>query len=615
MCGISGLWLNSNQPITDDALRRLNRKLAHRGPDGSGTFIDGPIGLAHTRLSILDTSDHGAQPMSYGGGRYTITFNGEIYNFIELRRELEDRGHIFHSQTDTEVVLAAYAEWGEQCQDKFNGMWAFAIWDRDEQLLFLSRDRFGIKPLYFGQTNFGLVFASELKAFTALPQYNLEFDGNFLAYSILDQNAAETLDQTILSGIRKLLPGRQLVATSPENISIGRWWKMENHVAPSRLSEEEEVERLQATFLDACRIRMRSDVPIGTALSGGLDSSSVHGAVAQLGATEANSNRLQSNWQKAFHADFPNTIQSERNYVQDMVAMSGAQPIYLEIGLNDALSHLDDALYACETVSGCMVGQWLTYREMRNRGVVVSLDGHGADELYAGYHHHLVNLAQSETKGTQSGLYESMALEVGHQHTKMSSIPGLGKQPFLRIDLSPINPTETMDQCNEVIPDPRNRMLLDDFERGTLPPIIRNFDRCSMAHGVEIRMPFLDWRLVCEAYSMSFDLKVREGFTKWVLREACRDWLPESILKRKLKLGFSTPLRSWMGAEVASYVADIVSSQGFQQLQIWDGPKIKSKVDRHLVADGDARAIPWIWTFVEAYQVMNLFHQRQSETP
>ena len=276
MCGIAGIW-DFFAPIQAETLDRFTDSLAHRGPDGRGTFIDGGLGLGHRRLSILDLSPAGANPMAYGmnGPRYQITYNGEVYNFLEIRAELMAKGYRFKSDTDTEVVVAAYAAWGPACLTRFNGMWAFAIWDSEEQKLFLARDRFGVKPLYVHTVPGRIAFASEIKAFLELdgfiPDMNRDIAAK-MAVAAPDCEGAEI--ETIMAGVKRLPPGHTLTIDRDGNAKLEQWWSSAEHLPSVPARYEEQVEAFREIFFDAVRIRLRSDVAVGTCLSGGVDSSS-----------------------------------------------------------------------------------------------------------------------------------------------------------------------------------------------------------------------------------------------------------------------------------------------------------------------------------------------------
>jgi len=303
MCGILG-----SLPFTDSNhfLSALN-SIAHRGPDGYGIWQDESqkITLGHRRLSILDLSELGKQPMHYGN--YAITFNGEIYNFIEVKKELELKGHIFISDSDTEVILAAYQEWKEKCLLKFNGMWAFAIWDKINQQLFISRDRFGVKPFYYAFVNGKFVFASEMKAlFSFLPEVRPADNFNELKNNIFGY---EHTDQCIIHGIKRFPAGSYaFLELERQQLNIVKYWNTKEHLIQVPKRYEEQVEQFREIFIDACKIRMRSDVPIGTALSGGLDSSAIISTMAYIGREQHSGQRVSKDWQHAFVATFPDTF-------------------------------------------------------------------------------------------------------------------------------------------------------------------------------------------------------------------------------------------------------------------------------------------------------------------
>ena len=260
--------------------------LAHRGPDGQGVhhFPQDGLFLGHRRLSIIDISDRGSQPMSYGDGRYWLTYNGEIYNYLELRKQLCELGHTFRSDSDSEVILAAFAQWGAACQLRFNGMWAFAIWDARDRVLFLSRDRFGIKPLHYCHRHGTFSFASELKAFLMLPGVSGSLDEVVLAGTLANINGQESTTATLLPGVERLPGGYSLTFNGRGAPKIDQWWRTLEHLPQVESALYDQVERFRDLFFDACRLRLRSDVSIATSLSGGLDSSAVASTIAESGA-------------------------------------------------------------------------------------------------------------------------------------------------------------------------------------------------------------------------------------------------------------------------------------------------------------------------------------------
>jgi len=317
MCGIAGIYRFDNQEINQNRLQAFTDALKHRGPDGSGYELlnKNQLGLGHRRLSILDLSEAGKQPMIDASNRYTITYNGEIFNFEELKKELEALKYSFQTRTDTEVILTAYAEWGKDCLHKFNGMWALAIWDKEKEELFLSRDRFGIKPLYYHTTETEFLFNSETRSFKYLPDYNREIDSELFSLLKKNEYALEGIGYTIFRGIHQVLPGHYLVVKANMPIQQKRWYDIRNVKLVKTKNLKEHAAKFYQLFEDSCKLRLRSDVPLATALSGGLDSTSVYTTVNGLlksGATK----RTHANSQKAFTIAFEGLKNDERVYAQ-----------------------------------------------------------------------------------------------------------------------------------------------------------------------------------------------------------------------------------------------------------------------------------------------------------
>jgi len=667
MCGIVGIWHLGGTNVDQKLLDRFTDSLSHRGPDGRGTLTDNVagIGLGHRRLSILDVTSAGKQPMEYADGRYWITFNGEIYNFLELRIQLKKMGHQFVTETDTEVVLAAYAQWGEDCQLEFNGMWAFAIWDVKERVLFLSRDRFGVKPLFFLITQDHFIFASELKSFMTLPKgMRPDFDLRMIARMKND----ESYDQTLLKGVSNLHGGCCLSFRFKGSPRVRRWWSTADNLEQFSGNFEEQVEHYKDLFFDACRIRMRSDVPIATALSGGLDSSSALCAMSEIRNNSSNSERLAEDWNKAFVLVYSDTTHDERIYADNVVRHVGAVPTYKEISpYAISSSDIEKAIFSFEAIQSGepSIGPWLIYQEMRKAGVVVSIDGLGGDETLAGYHEYLP-IAMKDTlwpKPTPhrwldlhrilAGLYEEEISEGAKPHVPTvlnvinSMIPGvlegkeilyqvlerypslltyirgclrsirnnysekIGRERQTWLSVEPARPTSEFREKKIAGWNYLQQYLYDDFHYGTNARGLRNFDRMSMSHGIESRAPFMDWRLVCYAFSLPVESKLGAGFTKRILREAMRGILPENIRTRKGKLGFSSPMPVWYRYGMKDQVLDTLNSQQFLESEIWNGRLIRDHTEASYCKENYAAAV-MSWKFIQAHFLMNSF-QNSSE--
>lgn len=491
MCGIAGL-LDHARGVSTAAIAVFTDALAHRGPDGRGTWVDGAVALGHRRLAILDPTPNGACPMPYvapDGSEWRITFNGEIYNFLELREELRHDGYRFHTETDTEVIAAAWHRWGPACQLRFNGMWAFALWNARERALILSRDRFGVKPLYLSVRGSTLAFASEIKAFLALPGFPRALNRTAADIFFREPAAYDGLSiDTALQGVMRVPPGHSLTVTPSGTAGFERWWDTDAHLPDVPLRYEEQVEAFRALFLDAVRLRMRSDVPIGTSLSGGLDSSAVASAMAAVAREQGVSlERCAADWQRTFIASFPGHAIDERPFADIVVQHTGARPTYWAFDPDAAIPLLPESVRALDDLSAApAVPVMSIYGAMRAQGVVVTLDGHGGDELLAGY--------------------------PWYRQVPMADVNGL---------------------------------LARDFHTTHLPAILRNYDGCSMARGVEVRSPFMDWRLAVFSMALPAEAKLDATYTKRILRDALAGILPEAIRTRTSKLGFESPLVAW----------------------------------------------------------------------
>ncbi len=652
MCGIAGIFDIGGKKIDRHSFDRMIDSLSHRGPDGRGVYSnpEGNLILGHRRLSILDLSESGGQPMPDPSKRYWITFNGEIYNFLELRKELVALGETFTSESDTEIILSAYRQWGADCQLKFNGMWAFAIWDELEKTLFLSRDRFGVKPLLYTFDGARLAFASELKAFLFLPDFEFEFDPRRIATSLEDTSLLEPTPYTLAKEVSRLQAGHSLSLSKSNGLQIRKWWNTLDHLPPVPSSSRAQIERFREIFTDACRIRMRSDVPLGNALSGGLDSSSVLAVMKGVFSNQDRERILESRL-KAFVALYPQTAQDEFPFAKEMIERTGVDSRFAPIDAALFVKSFDDCLYQHEDLFELPLGPWMLYRKFREENTVISIDGHGGDEILGGYHHQVESLVYRSLFPIPHPfrLKERLALlnslyAPGHQYPKASWPLLLAKSALYRLRAYPrlqrsfhqvlktlkqiLKGTKRFkwtsapfddsifDSIEKTFP-PKltglNQILFEDFHIRTLPMILRNFDRASMAHGVEIRAPFLDWRLVTYAFSLPSETKIGGGFTKRILREAMRGILPETIRLRKSKIGFTNPMFAWIAGPLKPFILDTVSSKGFIESPIWNGPSISEYVLESYRVN-DLKGVRRAWEFIQAHRLMERFKEAKTST-
>jgi asparagine synthase (glutamine-hydrolysing) len=586
MCGLAGV-VDLQRPPEREAVERMLDELAHRGPDGRGIFADDGVCLGHLRLAILDLSDAGLQPMR--DGELQLLHNGEIYNYIELREELRAHGHRFSTGTDSEVILAAYREWGEACVERFNGMWAFVIWDASRRTLFCSRDRFGIKPFYYRVDGTRFAFASEpwpLARGRANP-------GPVRAY--LEQGYLDQGDETFFAGVVRLPPAHSLTV-GPDGVRRRRYWSLEPSPPPA-----DAVAAVRETFLDAVRLQLRSDVPVGTCLSGGIDSSSIAVAVAQHGHEH----------QKTVTAYFDDRGFDERPFARAVVERTGAEPHWVTFDAADLANDLPAIVQAQGEPFGStsICAGWYVMREARSAGLTVMLDGQGGDEILAGYRasfgYRLSDLlregrlaeATRELRAFASihgPRWAAVALATPHvpERARLAVRGKLrGGSSLVASDLQaePLPPTAN----GSVFPDRLRRQLHLTLTHRGLPELLRYEDRNSMAHSLEARVPLLDHRLVQLAFSLPGDELIRRGETKSVLRRALADLLPPAVAARRDKLGFVTPESRFLRGALGDLAADVFASKSFRERGLVDATAAAHRLERH--RSGDMQAGMELW--------------------
>jgi len=567
MCGIAGVVSLTGYPPDGAAVQRMIDRLSHRGPDDEGCAILGAAAMGMRRLSILDPTPRGHQPMSSPDGRFTIIHNGEIYNFLELADELVGLGHRFTTDSDTEVILAAYASWGSDCVARFNGIWAFAIWDRDAESLFLSRDRFGVKPLFIVDRDGQLAFASEIKALRTLggvsSDPNLEAVSDFLIDGTVDH-----LPVTFYRDVDHFPAAHSLTVSG-----AGRHW--ERYWDPPPLSTDasfraqpDDIDRIDAfrgLLVDAVGLQLRSDVPIGSCLSGGLDSSSIVSIAAGLRAghmemADGFHRERDGLPQRAFFAEFREAEIDERPYVDAVVKSTGVTLHTTTPEAADFLSSLEGVMEAQDEPFGSLsiVAQYHVMRIAHEAGVKVLLDGQGADEILAGY-------------ANYRGFRLAGALRSGDPTTMLDALRAVARSGPVRSSLGyavlggkPLPPRLIRGRLpgrwfGRALPPPGarrsapnggtllGRKLWSDTAAANLPGLLRYEDRNSMAFGIEARVPFLDHRLVEAASALPDRLRIdANGRSKVALRRAMKGIVPETVLARRDKVAFQPPQDRWL---------------------------------------------------------------------
>lgn len=551
MCGIAGYISRDGRLADRSLIETMTCAISHRGPDGDGLHVDGPVALGHRRLAIIDLSEAAAQPMRDKRTDRTIVFNGEIYNYLELRSKLQAEKYCFETQSDTEVILAAYDRWGPACVERFNGMWALAIHDPRQDTVFCSRDRFGVKPFYYLDTRESFSFGSEIRQLlplTAKRVANKQVLLDYLSFAVTERG-----DETFFAGIRRLPPGSNLIYHVPTGgYEIRRWYRVEPRSEPTG----DPITTWRELFTDAVRLRLRSDVRVGTCLSGGLDSSSVAVVAAQLNR-EAGNPRFA-----AVTAASQDQGNDETAYAQMVVDKAGLEWHRITPQFEDFAAALPQVVRAQEepfaSPSVCM--QFFVMQEAKRAGLIVLLDGQGGDETLLGYDRygisHIKDVFQSD--GFNASLRAAKALSNNNANLDLRR-----QLAFLAYFSSPaVRWTNYRMRLRTLKQFPSLRHFRDrygrpltsvqdvqrrEIEEEIIPHLLRYEDKNSMWHAVETRLPFLDYRLVEFALGLPPEQKMADGWTKLVLRKTMRGILPDEIVWRRRKIGFEAPDRIWLG--------------------------------------------------------------------
>ncbi len=608
MCGIAGIVKIRGEVVEPLALSRLTNLLAHRGPDGAGHWFSAErnVALGHRRLAIIDPGAGGNQPMLSADGRYVIVFNGEIYNFLELRSELETLGAIFRTQSDTEVILAAWQAWQEGMLLRFNGMWALAIFDTQTKNLFLARDRFGIKPVLYAISPEHFIFASEQRALTQSGLIKTSVDITVARRLLLDAFGVEGSERTLCNEVRRL-QGGHCMWLREGRLDVRRWWRTIDHLPELPQNEGERVEHFHELFQDAVALRMRSDVPIGTCLSGGFNSSAV---VCTMAAHEkaGMGPRDSAAWRHAFVATFPGALNDERQMAEEAAAWANVNPTFVEIGQNDALTDLDRILNDNDDVYiGLPSAAWLIYQELGRQNVRVSLDGHGADELMGAYRQEDQSTSFRIRNALAGVSSESEWAKRGVDLLRALMLQGRGYY-FLRGGLRDIPAQFGLVGDRDPLPrewGAMNRRLYRMFHGTVLPTILRNFDRISMAHGIEVRMPFMDWRLVTYTMALPEASKSSGGYTKVIARRAMANQMPESIRMGRRKVGFNSPMPEWLNGSLSSWVGDLLQQDVPAFAELVDEAGLRETVNRLTISKTwDWESVGRIWPYLNMKWMM-----------
>ena len=629
MCGIAGI-IQFNGSIRGEDILRMANCLRHRGPDDEGfvaanwrmdqvypligaeSQIPGeriedfckPVDLfiGHRRLSVIDLSTSGHQPMQNEDGSLWITYNGEIYNYLELMGELKAKGHDFRSQTDTEVILHAYEEWGIGCLGRLNGMWAFALVDLKAHGTFCSRDRAGVKPLYYFYDGKRFCFASEIKALLEIEGLPIEPNEQRIADYLLEGLIDHTRE-TCFRNIYQLRPAEYLVLEE-KKITVGSYWEIEPHKIQGPGDgryEKDFYELLQ----DAVSLRLRTDVPIGSCLSGGLDSSSIVCLANRLisGGHSVRSD-LVGERQKTFSACFEDPAYDERQYIELLVHQTGVEKNYVFPKGEHLLEELSSLIWHQDEPFGStsIYAQWAVMRSAKERGVTVLLDGQGADELLAGYlpsYYYWLRQAVKEFKVKQiidgfEGMVKNRVFgRMGFVRKMIQSLNLKSGEEYEWFEDRFRRRARTSSPCSVKFKNALDDYLYRLFHYLKLPALLHYEDRNSMAFSLETRLPFLDYRLVEYAFALPPEQKINAGMTKVILRKAMERTLPERIVQRVDKKAFGTPEGLWFRTLLRDVIGEIISSRSFTERGYFNVEKVKKGFEKHCGGKVDRSLLLW----------------------
>jgi len=624
MCGITGIFDLRDQRTIDTALlQRMNDRMLHRGPDESGIFSLPGVGLAHRRLSIIDLSS-GQQPLSNQAKSVTVTYNGEIYNYRELRKELVEMGYAFQTHSDTEVLVHAWSAWGESCVSRFRGMFAFALWDQREKVLFVARDRLGIKPLFYAVSQDGfLLLASELKALTLYPGLEKKIQNE----SIEDYFALGYVPEpkTIYADIKKLPAGHTMtVSLGRSDLRLNQYWdvpfKRQTVIDPKDL-QVELVERLK----EAVSVRMVADVPLGAFLSGGVDSSAVVALMASLQDEPVNTCSIGFNEAKYNESDYAQRV-ADRYKTNHTLEIVGEE----NIRLVDELARLYDEPYADSSAIP-------TYQvcQLARKKVTVALSGDGADELMSGYRRHVFHMKEEavrarlplalrrrvfgllgylypkadwapqwvRAKSTFQALARDSVSAYFHTVSQVSdNIRQNLFSPAFKKALGGYNAVEVFHAHAKNAPDDHPLSLIQylDLKTYLVDDILTKVDRASMAHSLEVRVPILDHLFVEWVTGIPAEVKLHRGVGKAIMKQSMEPYLPHDILYRQ-KMGFSLPLSQWFRGPLQGQVKDALLSERLQDSGYFNMRFLTQVINEHQRGIRDHGVLIWSLFMFDAF--------------
>ncbi|MEO6189616.1 MAG: asparagine synthase (glutamine-hydrolyzing) [Saprospiraceae bacterium] len=645
MCGICGIYNFSGKRIDRNVVRRMNDIGQHRGPDDEGfLFVNTNnnqhqqylgmksdpklsnqypqisqldetqynLALAFRRLSIVDLSIAGHQPMSDASGQIWLTFNGEIYNYVELKKELEGHGYLFRTSGDAEVLINSYIHWGEKCVERFIGMFSFVIWDSIKKEFFGARDRFGVKPFNYYIDELQFIWSSEEKQIIASGLVNLEFNIDTLSNFFL-LNQLYDGEETFVKGIRQVLPGHSFKIINNE-LHFRKYWELNIAFDNSALPSQKRIEKFRELFFDSVRLRLRSDVPIGIALSGGLDSSSIAIVSKEILQDKLRTFSVYYDVDKKY---------DEREFIQEVLDTGGFDPVFYTQDQQVNLQAIQSWIFHQDgpTTGASPYSAYLNYKNVRKAGIIVLLNGQGGDEILAGYPYYFKYLISDQLKRLQFGKVFSNLNQWSKDQSNAYSLKQLGggilnlflsKDSLKMLENRKYSTPElyvnlkshiTKGEYNEKWDSDLSQSLYDTLRVSMIPHLLHWEDRNSMACSIESRVPFLDHRLVEFMFSLPNEEKIDHGLTKTLLRRSLKNELPDKILNRRDKKGFGTPTDLWTSGVFKNEIRDLLNSTSMKNRPYWNISKVQKAFDQNNFAENE------LWKLVTTELFMLEFEQ------
>lgn len=599
-----------------DDLERAQKLLAHRGSNKKNIYLDRELGMAHNRMAILDISDHANQPMSAIGERYWISFDGELYNFLELRKELQKSGYRFKSESDTEVVLAAFVAWGIDCFTQFNGVWALCIWDAEERVLTLSRDPFGVKPLYYFLDEKQFAYVSEVKGFLAYQEIHLDLDVNAFATNYHYASVIHATELTPWKGVKRVLPGHALKLNANDGqLKDKVWWNPLDKLPAIPGDLTERTEKFKELFFNACRLRMRADIPIGLCVSGGLTSSSIWSAMQHI--AKAPFPRISPDSKAASLIVLPGSEGKELEYGEELIASMKGKRKQFKAHPEDYAKDIQDLVYAFESIQEVSLEKWILYRSLTQNDIRLTLEGVGANALLGRFPMGMMHYALDQAREMQSAKSAVKNAELWKSFVAQQRLPKMSRFTLQQM----LKPSDfmfekelylTKGEPQDIVSPYWEQDCLSMQERdlffqakyyyaygGLLQRELSFTDAASMVQGVQVRMPFLDPELFRYCLALPSESVICNGQTQVIFRKAMAGILPEKIGQNPKQEVLKSIHLSWLDSLLQEVMFDCISSFSFRSFSPIKGKEVEELVRKKRYAEA--------WPYIQAFLLSERF--------